>query len=89
MFSVYSYADCDVKSFKENYVSNIQKNEVFFIKGVALEIFEYGRTIKVIEDLKGNYTGESSIFVWGAGNPPAGCIITESFKTVFKSDRRH
>ena len=81
IYSMHSYADCDVKSFKENYVSNIQKNEVFFIKGVALEIFEYGRTIKVIEDLKGNYIGESSIFVWGGGDPSEGsgfvCISNE------------
>ena len=69
MLSVYSYADCSETSFKENYLKNFQKNEVFFIKGVALDVFEYGRTIKVIEDLKGNYTGESSIFVWGTGFP--------------------
>ena len=81
MLSVYSYADCMVISFKENYSENFQKNEIFFIKGVALDVFEYGRTIKVIEDLKGNYTGESSIFVWGGGSPSEGsgfvCISNE------------
>ena len=71
MFSVPSNADCifGEKSFKENYLNNFQKDEVFFIKGVALEIYEYGRTIKVIEDLKGNFAGESFIFVWGGGFP--------------------
>ena len=79
MLSVYSYADCIETSFKENYLKNFKKNEVFFIKGVALDIFEYGRTIKVIEDLKGNYTGKSSIFVWGTGKPPSG-IVCETFE---------
>ena len=69
IFSVYSYANCLEVSFTENYLSNFQKDEVFFIKGVAMDVFEYGRTIKVIEDLKGNFIGESSIFVWGAGFP--------------------
>jgi|GEM_PF-2592967 len=82
MLSVYSYADCIETSFKENYLKNFQKNEIFFIKGVALDVFEYGRTIKVIEDLKGNYTGESSIFVWGAGNPPADCMTIERWDII-------
>jgi hypothetical protein len=76
MLSVYSYADCWERSFKENYLNNFQKNEVFFIKGIALDVFEYGRTIKVVEDLKGNFTGESSIFIWGAGNPSGGGCMT-------------
>ena len=64
MFSGYSYADCLARSFKDNYVDNFSKNEVYFIKGIALDIFEYGRTI-VIEDLKGNYIGESINFCLG------------------------
>jgi hypothetical protein len=79
MLSMCLYADCREISFKENYLKYFQKDEVFFIKGIALDVFEYGRTIKVIEDLKGNFTGESSIFVWGAGNPPGGkgCMSIE------------
>ena len=71
MISVHSNASClfTLKSFTENYSNNFQKNEIFFIKGVALEIYEYGRTIKVIEDLKGNLDDKSSIFVWGGGAP--------------------
>ena len=69
MISVYSKADCDVLPFKENYLSSIQSDKVLFIKGVALGVFEHGRTIKIIEDLKGNFAGESSIFVWGGGYP--------------------
>jgi len=84
MFSVYSYADCIEISFKENYLNNFKKNEIFFIKGVAQEIFEYGRTIEVIEDLKGNFVGESSIFVWGAGNPPSDsvCMTVERWDII-------
>ena len=79
MLSMYSYADCPAISFKENYLSNFQKNEVFFIKGVALNVFEYGRTIEVIEDIKGNFTDKSFVFVWGGGVPSGGsyCPISE------------
>jgi len=73
MLSTHSNACCEkVILFKENYLDNFQKDEVFFIKGVALDVFEYGRTIKVIEDLKGNLVDESYIFVWGAGRPSDG-----------------
>ena len=79
ILSMYSNANCGwVATFKENYLYYFQKDDIFFIKGVALDVFEYGRTIEVIEDLKGNFTGESSIFVWGGGNSPkdSGCIPT-------------
>jgi hypothetical protein len=56
-------------SFKQNYARNFQKENVIFIKGVALNSVEYGRYIKVIEDLKGNFKGDSIILVWGAENP--------------------
>ncbi len=81
MLSAYSYADCNVLSFKEIYLASSRDNAVFCIKGVALETHKYGRTIKVIEDLKGNFTGESSIFVWGNNSPHFDdsivCIINE------------
>jgi len=82
VISAPSKANCDFVSFKENYLNNFQKDEVFFIKGVALDVFEYGRTIEVIEDLKGDFTGESSIFVWGAGNPPSGCMTIERWDII-------
>lgn len=75
-----SYADCLVQSFKENYLKNINEKELFFVKGIALDVFEYGRIIKVIEDLKGNFIGNSSIFVWGDGHPSdntISCMIRE------------
>ena len=81
MFSVYSYADCaTIRSFKESYSNNFQKNEVFFIKGVALDVYEYGRTVKVIEDLKGNFDDESSVFVWGQGHPSGSGFICPTFE---------
>ena len=56
---------CDGGSFTENYIKNIQKDEIFFIKGEALSIYKYGRNIKIIEDLKGNFADKPSVFVWG------------------------
>jgi len=69
MISLCSNADCyEVLPFKETYLNTCQKNDGFFIiKGVAQSVYEHGRTIKVIEDLKGNFEGESSVFVWGIG----------------------
>ena len=52
-------------TFKQTYLKYFQDDEVFLIKGVALNVDKHGREIKVIEDLKGNLEGKSSIFVWG------------------------
>jgi len=52
-------------SFKQTYLEHFQNDDFFLIKGVALDVNKHGREIKVIEDLKGNFTGKSSIFVWG------------------------
>jgi len=71
MLSVHSYAECEwLDSFIEGYRDTFNNknegfSEVFLIKGIASDVYEYGRTIKVIEDLKGNFVGDSSIFVWG------------------------
>ena len=81
LFSLNSKASCSSSgaSFKENYARNIQDEQVFFIKGVALDVVEYGRHIKVIEDLKGNFTGNTTILVWGGGDSSSGrnCISNE------------
>ena len=61
--------DCMDNAFKQTYLCSYQTNEICLIKGVALEVYEYGRQINVIEDLKGNFFDNSSIFVWGAGMP--------------------
>jgi len=74
--SIQSYAiDCEILTFKRAASLRVLNendfsfNNLFFIKGVALDVFEYGRYIKVIEDLKGNFADETNIFVWGAGSP--------------------
>jgi len=56
-------------SFKFTYLRSRNVQEIYLIKGIAMDIYEYGRNIKIIEDIKGNYNGESSIFVWGEGYP--------------------
>ena len=54
-------------SFKDTYFKFIQRDDVYLVKGIALDVYEYGRKIEVIEDLKGNFDDRSSIFVWGGG----------------------
>jgi hypothetical protein len=62
--------DCFPISFKETYLENFPKDDVFFIKGVALDTYEYGRNIKLVDDLKGNFTDKSlTFFIWGDGYP--------------------
>jgi hypothetical protein len=55
----------------ENFSNNFQNDDIFFIKGIALHTYKYGRNIQVIEDLKGNLTEKTSIFV--SGTPPHMC----------------
>jgi hypothetical protein len=63
-----SCADCETSTFKQTYLRYFQDDEVFLIKGVALDVAKHGREIKVVEDMKGNFSGKSSVFVWGAGS---------------------
>ena len=81
-------ADCVPFTFKQTYLTNFKNDEIFFIKGVTLDVNKNGREIKVIEDLKGNFTDKSTIFVWGGtgkscGKPPLdlrGDFITQYHK---------
>ena len=57
--------DCEIFTFVQAYLNHFQDEEIFFIRGVALDVYKHGREIKVIEDLKGNFSNNSSIFVWG------------------------
>ena len=61
-------ADCVPFTFKETYLKYFQDDDFFLIKGEALDIKKHGRNIKVIEDLKGNFTNKSSVFVWGGSS---------------------
>jgi hypothetical protein len=58
-------ADIHAFTFTQTYLKYLQDDDVFFIKGVASDVNNHGREIKIIEDLKGNLVGKSSIFVWG------------------------
>ncbi|MDR2910519.1 MAG: hypothetical protein LBV47_04020 [Bacteroidales bacterium] len=64
-------ADCEVYSFLD--AIRIAKNnpefyeKSYLIKGVVLDKIEYGVSVKLLEDLKGNFdkTGNSVFTVWG------------------------
>ena len=57
--------ECDMVyvSFEGMYLDNYLKDEVFLIKGVALDVCEYDNPIEIIEDLKGNFDDTSLIYV--------------------------
>ena len=60
--------DCFVSSFSENYLSNFEDENVYFIKGIAMDKIDYGLKIKLIEDLKGNFPKNVDTFIaWGDG----------------------
>jgi len=59
-------ADCFVISFSENYLRMFEEKNVYFIKGIAMDKIDYGRKIKFIEDLKGNFPKNVDTFIaWG------------------------
>jgi len=69
-----------VTAFLENYSYSMDKENVmafentYVIKGVAGNVYKHGRNIRVIEDLKGNFDGKSTIFVWGSGSDNTSCV---------------
>ena len=65
-------------TFKQTYLSYFHDDDVFLIKGVALDVDGHGRKIEVIEDLKGNFTDKSSIFVWGS----TGVLCSNKFEQI-------
>ena len=64
-----NFLACEYKGFMDNFVDNFYCNEFYFIKGLAQNIeHEYGRNIKFIEDLKGNFPKDITSFIaWGDG----------------------
>ena len=61
--------ECLYIPFMKTYISYYDDIETYLIKGVALDVIDgYGRKIKLIEDLKGNFTRNinSTFTVWGA-----------------------
>ena len=61
-------AYCGDFTFEQTYLKHVQYNEIFLIKGVALDVIQHGRAIKVVEDLKGNFDDKPAILVWGASS---------------------
>ncbi len=60
------FVDAYSMYFQEDYAGN----ETYFVKGIALDIVhEYGRNIKLIEDLKGNFPKDigTTFTAWGSG----------------------
>ena len=52
------------KGFIETYRDVIEYDGVFFVKGVVTASGSYGKKIKIIEDIKGNFKGSASITLW-------------------------
>lgn len=60
-------ADCLHCSFKENYAKNINREDVFFVKGKVADNVLYGKRIEILEDFKGSFKDKSPVTVWGSG----------------------
>ena len=62
--------DCYVSSFTEGVSRYSQCSDAYVIMGITLEAYEYGRNIRLIEDLKGNFPKDITTFItWGNGGP--------------------
>ena len=61
--------DCIVSTFMEGVSMYSNCSDVFIIKGMALDVYEYGRHIKLLEDMRGNFPKNLNTFiVWGDGS---------------------
>ena len=61
--------NCSVQSFIEGVSTYSRCNNFYLVKGIALEAYEYGRYIKLVEDLKGNFPKDVDAFIaWGDGS---------------------
>ena len=61
--------DCIVCSFLEGVSMYSKCSDLYVIKGIALDKYEYGCKIELLEDLKGNFPENLDTFiVWGDGN---------------------
>lgn len=55
-------------SFIEGVSRYVENDSVYVIKGIAMDTYEYGRKIKFVEDLKGNFPENVNEFMaWGDG----------------------
>ena len=61
--------NCMVSSFLEGVSMYSKCSDLYVIKGIALDKYEYGCKIELLEDLKGNFPENLDTFiVWGDGN---------------------
>jgi len=66
--SVRTSTNCEVLSFFDGVSEFAKCNNTYIIKGIASDMYEYGRNFRFIEDLKGNFPKNvSSFIVWGDG----------------------
>ena len=62
------YCARPISSFIENVSKYLKNDSVYVIKGIALDAYEYGRHIRLMEDLKGNFPENALEFIaWGDG----------------------
>jgi len=64
------FMSCLFVPFIDSYLIQFQCDNVYFVKGIAQDtVYEYGRNIKLLEDLKGNFPQDiGTIFTaFGAG----------------------
>ena len=61
--------NCYVASFMEGISRYSKCSDLYIIKGIALNVYEYGLNIRLVEDIKGNFPKNIDTFiVWGDGN---------------------
>ena len=71
--------DCNVFTFLEGISRYSRCSDVYLVKGIVLDAYEYGLNIKLVEDLKGNFQKNVSTFkTWGAN--------TSSSVYLYRSD---
>ena len=60
-------ANCAVLSFLEGVSEYSKCSNVFFVKGIVLDAYEYGLNIRLEEDFKGNFPENANTFLaWGS-----------------------
>jgi len=90
---IQSYGFCfHPYTFIDGIASHLHRDDVFVIKGEALDVYEYGRKIRLIEDLKGNFPENVDKFMaWGGGFgvPPYTPGLEEARSDFLASDYKN
>jgi hypothetical protein len=59
--------DCNPQPFSATYARCKNDPDSYFIKGEVVDTVQHGNEIKIIQDFKNNFKGNTIITVWGAG----------------------